>query len=311
MQNLAGGGFASIAAAGTNTVAFRGSTSLGGPITGSPTIVRRDGFYTYNSTGTGGGVQTTALDALTVTTLSATTINGGTLTLAAGSTLATTGAFSTTLAGSANITVTLPGSSGTMATLAGTENLSNKTLVNPVITAGAFSTTLSGSANITLTLPGVSGTIATLAGTESLSNKTLVTPVIGVATGTSLAATGLIKSSSASAGVGYATGAGGAVTQITDATTAVTLDKISGQVTTVALTTAAGAEEEFTVNNSAMAETDVVITGTTYTGAGTPAVFVKGIANGSFVLVISNLHGADALNDVVVVNFAIIKSVAN
>lgn len=115
---------------------------------------------------------------------------------------------------------------------------------------------------------------------------------------------------SATAGVGYATGAGGAVTQITNASTGVTLNKVSGQITTVALTTAAGAEEVFTVTNSTVAATDVVVVSTTYAGGGTIVCSTKKVAAGAFDIVIANLHATAALDAVVVVNFAVIKSVA-
>lgn len=110
--------------------------------------------------------------------------------------------------------------------------------------------------------------------------------------------------------VGYTTGDGGAVTQITDSTTGVTLSKLCGQITTVALTTAAAAEEVFTVTNTLVAATDVVVVSTTYAGAGTPAVTVKKTVAGAFDIVITNLHAANALNAVVVINFAVIKAVA-
>lgn len=113
-----------------------------------------------------------------------------------------------------------------------------------------------------------------------------------------------------SGGVGYKTGAGGAVTQITSASTGVTLNKITGQITTVALSTAAGAEEAFVLTNSQIAATDVVAVSTTYAGAGTPVVSVKGVAAGSCTLVITNLHASAALDAVLVANFAIIKGVA-
>jgi hypothetical protein len=109
---------------------------------------------------------------------------------------------------------------------------------------------------------------------------------------------------------GFATGAGGAVTQATSASTAVTLNKNCGQITTVALTTAAAAEESFTVNNDKVAATDVIAVSTTYAGAGTPFVSVKGVGAGSFVIVISNLHAANALDAALVINFTVIKSVA-
>lgn len=119
-----------------------------------------------------------------------------------------------------------------------------------------------------------------------------------------------VKSTSASAGVGYGTGAGGAVTQATNASTGVTLNKVTGQITTVALTTAAAAEERFTVTNSAVAATDVIVLGTTYDGAGTPMLSVQKIAAGAFDVVITNVHAANALNALMVINFAVIKGVA-
>jgi len=106
---------------------------------------------------------------------------------------------------------------------------------------------------------------------------------------------------------GYRLGKGGAVTQATDSTTAVTLNTATGQITTVALTTAAAAEEVFTVNNSKITAKDVPLVSTTYDGAGTPAVTVKAVADGSFKLVITNLHASAALNAAVVINFALFK----
>lgn len=114
----------------------------------------------------------------------------------------------------------------------------------------------------------------------------------------------------AAGGPGFVTGEGGAVTQITDATTAVELNTRTGQITTVALTTAAAGEEEFTLTDSEIAATDVVVVSTTYAGAGTPAVSIKGVASGSCVVNITNLHASVALDAVVVINFAVIKGVA-
>jgi len=62
-----------------------------------------------------------------------------TLTLADGSTLATSGAFSTTLTASAATNVTLP-STGTLATLAGTETLTNKRITKRLVTTTDDST---------------------------------------------------------------------------------------------------------------------------------------------------------------------------
>src|SRR3990172_1902170 len=68
-----------------------------------------------------------------------------------------------------------------------------------------------------------------------------------------------VKSSSSSAGIGYATGAGSTVTQITSRATGVTIDAICGAITTDATSLAAGSEAVFTVTNSAVAIGDVIV----------------------------------------------------
>ena len=119
-----------------------------------------------------------------------------------------------------------------------------------------------------------------------------------------------ITVSSPTDAIGYSTGAGGAVTQITTAATAVTLNKPCGQITTVALTTAAAAEEAFVVNDSLVDANDVVAVCTTYAGAGKPIVSVTNVGAGVFTVNITNVHASAALDAVLVVNFALIKSVA-
>jgi len=109
-------------------------------------------------------------------------------------------------------------------------------------------------------------------------------------------------------GIGYGTGAGNTVTQITSSSTAVTIDAVCGQITTVALTTAGGAEEAFVVNNSTVDANDVVVVSTTYAGAGKPIVFVTNQGAGVFTANITNVS-ASALDAVCVINFAVIKSV--
>lgn len=111
-------------------------------------------------------------------------------------------------------------------------------------------------------------------------------------------------------GTGYVTGEGGAVTQATSSSTGVTLNKLTGQITTVALTTAAAAEERFTVTNSQVAATDVIALSSTYNGNGTPSFSVVNVTGGTFDIVITNLHASAAFNAAMVINFAVIKAVA-
>lgn len=142
------------------------------------------------------------------------------------------------------------------------------------------------------------------------TTPTLTTPVIGVATGTSLAVTGLITSSG-TAGIGYATGAGGAVTQITSRATGVTLSKICGAITTDSTSLAAGAEATFTVTNTLVAATDIVVVSLkTASGTGLSIPIVTAVAAGSFDITLTNLHASTADTVASVINFAVIKGVA-
>lgn len=132
----------------------------------------------------------------------------------------------------------------------------------------------------------------------------------GSVTCTNVTASGRIRTNDGTSVPGFNTGAGGAVTQETSASTGVTLSKPCGQITTVALTTAAAAEERFTVTNTLIGATDVVILSTTYNGNGTPMLQAVNVSSGSFDIVITNVHASAALNAVMVINFVVFKAVA-
>jgi hypothetical protein len=135
--------------------------------------------------------------------------------------------------------------------------------------------------------------------------------VTGVAVGaTGLTSTGLIKSSSASAGVGYAAGAGSTVTQLTSKATTVIINALCGTITTHNAALANNAQVTFTVTNSSMAATDVVILN--HQSGGTLGVYIisaGGAAAGSFTITLGNESGA-SLSEALVLRFAIIKAVA-
>jgi hypothetical protein len=153
-----------------------------------------------------------------------------------------------------------------------------------------------------------------VAGDEIESSAALTTPNIGAATGTSLAVTaGLTSSGSTGAGIGYATGSGGAVTQATNRTTGVTLSKLTGQITTNNASLAAEASANFTVTNTTVAIGDVVVVAIqSGTNGGNTAVTVVTVANGSFVIKVSNNNAAagTAETGAIIINFAVIKAVA-
>jgi hypothetical protein len=137
------------------------------------------------------------------------------------------------------------------------------------------------------------------------TSMALTTPVLGAATGTSLTATGTIVSTG-TAGVGYATGAGGAVTQITSRTTGVTLNKTAGAITLVSAAGSATAAT-FTVTNSTVAATDVIILNQK-SGTDLYDLMVTAVAAGSFNLTFRTTGGTTT--ETPVLNFAVIKAVA-
>lgn len=110
-------------------------------------------------------------------------------------------------------------------------------------------------------------------------------------------------------GIGYATGAGGTVTQQTNKTTGVTLNKICGQVTMQAAALAAAAKATFTVTNSCCAATDIpqvcVVSGGT---ANAYRATVAAVAAGSFAITVENIT-AGSLSEAPVVGFFVNKAV--
>jgi hypothetical protein len=164
----------------------------------------------------------------------------------------------------------------------------------------AFLTTPS-SANLRAAMTDETGTGVLVFNTS----PTLVTPVIGAATGTSLTASAALVSTG-TAGVGYATGAGGTVTQGTNRTTGVTLNKTTGAIT---LFSAAGSATaaSFTVTNSTVAATDVIILNQ-QTGTDLYDLAVTAVAAGSFRITFRTTGGTTT--ETPVFNFAVIKGVA-
>lgn len=122
-----------------------------------------------------------------------------------------------------------------------------------------------------------------------------------------------ITSSSPSAGIGYATGAGATVTQATSRATGVTINAICGAITTHNASLAAEASAVFTVTNSAVAIGDVVVCSIR---SGSVAlntdVIVSAVAAGSFNITVvnGNVAAGTAETGAIIINFAVIKAVS-
>lgn len=105
-------------------------------------------------------------------------------------------------------------------------------------------------------------------------------------------------------GLGYAFG--GAVTQLTSRDTEVTLDTPSGTITLFGTPVTAGTMNKFTLTNSCIQATDVVVVGVRASNSGTFNVFVNRTAPGVCDIVVQNLVTV-ATAQAVHINFAIIK----
>ena len=112
--------------------------------------------------------------------------------------------------------------------------------------------------------------------------------------------------------IGYATGDGSAVTQITNRATGVTINSICGQITTDDTSLAAEASAKFTVTNSSVAEGDVIALSFRDAVALNTDVVVTDTAAGTFELTVinNNVAAGTAETGAIIINFVVIKAVA-
>jgi hypothetical protein len=110
------------------------------------------------------------------------------------------------------------------------------------------------------------------------------------------------------AGLGYGTGAGGSVTQLTSKSTGVTLNKICGQITMHNAALAAGAEVSFLLTNSCIAANDnVIVNVKSGATSNTYIVGVEAVSAGSCRILVTNVSGSRR-SEAIVLQFSVIKS---
>jgi hypothetical protein len=189
---------------------------------------------------------------------------------------------------------------GAYASLTGKPDLSGYASIATTVNGHALS------ANVTVTASDVS-----LGNVTNESKATMFTSpaFTGTATAANITATGNVLSSGG--GLGYTTGNGSTVTQSGNKGSGVTINKLCGTITMVNSALAAAAEAKFTVTNSTVAATDVVIVNIKSGGtSGSYVIAVTAVGSGSFDITISNVS-AGSLSEAVVINFAVIKGVAS
>lgn len=121
-----------------------------------------------------------------------------------------------------------------------------------------------------------------------------------------LGVTGSVLSSTPSGGVGYSTGAGGTITQITSKATGVALNTITGAITMNNASLAAGTIVSFVLTNSSIAATDVLVLN--HISGGTPGSYTLNVAagTGSATIYIRN-NTAGSLSEAIVIAFCVVK----
>lgn len=115
-------------------------------------------------------------------------------------------------------------------------------------------------------------------------------------------------------GFGYATGTGGTVTQQTNRTTGVTLNTLSGAITTNNASLAAEGTADFVVTNNKVAINDVVLVSVrSGSNGGGTIVSVNGVAAGSFTIRVhnGNVAAGTAETGAIIINFVVIKGASS
>jgi hypothetical protein len=113
----------------------------------------------------------------------------------------------------------------------------------------------------------------------------------------------------ASQELGYSSAAQGTVTQATDKTTGVTLNKSAGRITMNNAALAGATAVSFTLTNSLISINDTIIvcvsSNTTGSAAGAYTTYVSYLAAGSALITLRNLTAATSYSEAVIINFAI------
>jgi hypothetical protein len=114
----------------------------------------------------------------------------------------------------------------------------------------------------------------------------------------------------ATAEIGYSAAGQGAVTQLTDKSTGVTLNKSAGRITMNNAALAGSTAVSFILTNSLISSNDTIIvcvsSNTTGSAAGAYTTYVSYLAAGSALITLRNLTTSTSYSEAVIINYAII-----
>ena len=211
-----------------------------------------------------------------------------------------------------------PATGNTTKSITKTNLFTSPTIATPTMTGPILGTVTSGnisactSTGMVLSTPVLSGPSLGTVASGNISNclstsMVMVTPVLGAATGTSLSTTGN-QVISGTGKQGYATGAGGTVTQATSKATGVALSKSTGQITLDAAALAASTTVSFTLTNTVIEAGDILVMN--HISAGTAGSYLLNAqsAAGSASINVRNIS-LGSLSEAIVIAFAVIKAV--
>lgn len=109
---------------------------------------------------------------------------------------------------------------------------------------------------------------------------------------------------------GYITGEGGAVTQSTNKSTGVTLSKKCGQITMNGAALAANTTVTFTLTNTTIAATDIIVLNHVSGGTAGSYLLNAQAGSGSASINVRNITSG-SLSQAIVIGFAVIKAVTS
>ena len=109
---------------------------------------------------------------------------------------------------------------------------------------------------------------------------------------------------------GYVAGEGGTVTQATSKSTGVTLSKKCGQITMNAAALAADTTVTFTLTNTEVVATDIIVLNHVSGGSAGSYLLNAQAGSGSASINVRNITGG-SLSEAIVIGFAIIKAVVS